>query len=87
MDEKYMEEALHLARQAAAAGEVPVGCVIVKDGVIIGRGKNTREARKNPLHHAEIIARDQACRTVDGWRLSGCQLYVLALIHISARVS
>ena len=76
MDEKYMECAISLARQAKDAGEVPVGCVIVHDGKIIGQGRNMREEYKNPLHHAEIIAINQACRALGDWRLSGCELYV-----------
>ncbi len=72
----YMKEALRLADEAGAAGEVPVGCVIVCGGEIVARGKNTREAKKNALCHAEIAAIDAACRALGGWRLSGCTLYV-----------
>lgn len=74
--EEYMREALALAAEAAAEGEVPVGAVVVKDGVIVGRGRNRRETDKNALAHAEIEAIDEACRTLGGWRLFGCDLYV-----------
>lgn len=75
-DERFMTEALMLAQEAAADGEVPVGAVVVRDGVIVGRGRNRRERDKNALAHAEIEAIGQACRTLGGWRLSGCDLYV-----------
>ncbi len=71
-----MRTALALAQEAADEGEVPVGAVVVKDGRIIGRGRNRREIGKNALAHAEIEAIDEACRTLGGWRLSGCRLYV-----------
>ena len=76
MDGIYMDAALELARQAAAEGEVPVGCVIVKDGKIVGRGRNRREQDKNALAHAEIEAIHDACRQLGGWRLWECTLYV-----------
>ncbi len=72
----YMKEALHLAQLAGEEGEVPVGCVIVWDGTIVGRGRNRREQGKNALFHAEIEAIDMACRTLGGWRLWKAQLYV-----------
>lgn len=75
-DERFMEAALELAAQAAAAGEVPIGCVVTLDDEIVGRGRNDREAGKNALHHAEILAIDEACRTLGGWRLPKCRLYV-----------
>ncbi len=75
-DEQFMRQALTLARLAADEGEVPVGAVVVRDGVIIGQGRNRREVGKNALAHAEIEAIDMACRTLGGWRLSGCDLYV-----------
>lgn len=75
-EESYMRAALALARQAAMEGEVPVGAVVVKDGVIIGQGRNRREKSKNALAHAEIEAIHQACEALGGWRLSGCELYV-----------
>ena len=72
----YMDAALELAREAAAEGEVPVGCVIVCNGQIVGRGRNRRETGKTALGHAEIEAIDQACKTLGGWRLWECTLYV-----------
>lgn len=75
-DELYMEEALSLAREAAALGEVPVGCVIVCDGKVVGRGYNRRETNRSALAHAEIEAIAEACRTLGGWRLWQCTLYV-----------
>ena len=74
--EDYMREALVLAREAYEAGEVPVGCVIVKNGQIIGRGRNGREEKQSALSHAELEAIEDACRATGGWRLQGCQLYV-----------
>ena len=71
-----MEKALSLAREAGAAGEVPVGAVIVRNGEIIATGKNGREVNKNALSHAEIEAINHACKTLGGWRLPGCELYV-----------
>ena len=76
MDLTYMDEALALARQAAAEGEVPVGCVIVRGDRIVGRGRNRREAGKTALAHAEIEAINEACRNLGGWRLWDCTLYV-----------
>jgi len=75
-DLSYMDEALALAREAAAEGEVPVGCVIVCNGTVVGRGRNRRETGKSALGHAEIEAIDAACRTLGGWRLWECTLYV-----------
>ncbi len=75
-DLKYMDEALALAREAAQEGEVPVGCVVVCKGQIVGRGRNRRETGKTALGHAEIEAIDQACKTLGGWRLWECTLYV-----------
>lgn len=72
----YMDEALKLAREAAEAGEVPVGCVITLEDRIVGRGRNRREEEKNALCHAEIEAINDACRTLGGWRLWQCTLYV-----------
>ncbi len=72
----YMKEALKLAAEAAEAGEVPVGAVVVCDGEIVGTGRNRREADKNALAHAEIEAINQACNTLGGWRLWKCDLYV-----------
>lgn len=75
-DLQFMDEALSLARQAAAEGEVPVGCVITRGGEIVGRGRNRRETGKTALGHAEIEAIAEACRNLGGWRLWECTLYV-----------
>ena len=75
-DEAYMREALKLAQEAAEEGEVPIGCVIVQDGKIVGRGRNRRELGKNALAHAEIEAIADACQTLGGWRLWQATLYV-----------
>ena len=75
-DRGYMLEALQLAKEAFAEGEVPVGCVIVRDGQIVGRGRNRRETAKTALGHAEIEAIADACRNLGGWRLWDCALYV-----------
>ena len=75
--EKYMEIALTLARDAAADGEAPVGCVIVDPGGdVIGRGRNRRERAKDATAHAELEAIERACQARGDWRLSGCSLYV-----------
>ena len=71
-----MQQALELARTAAAEGEVPVGCVIVQDGTVIGRGHNRRETGRSALAHAEIEAIAEACRRLGGWRLWQATLYV-----------
>ena len=71
-----MYQALELAREALAEGEVPVGCVIVRDGVVIGRGRNRRERGRNALAHAELEAIGAACAALGGWRLPGTALYV-----------
>ena len=75
-DRKFMEAALALAKEAAAEGEVPVGCVITLGDRIVGQGRNRRETDKSALAHAEIEAIDQACKTLGGWRLWECTLYV-----------
>lgn len=76
--EKYMKRALELAQLAYDLGEVPVGAVIVskKSGEIVGEGYNLRESAKNALAHAEIIAVNDACRRLGGWRLPECSIYV-----------
>ncbi len=76
--EKYMQRAIELAEYAASNGEIPVGAVIVQrsTGKIVGEGCNSREHDKNALAHAEIIAINNACKTLGGWRLPGCDLYV-----------
>ena len=75
-DEEYMREALSLAEKAFELGEVPVGAVAVWEGKIVGRGMNLRETDKNALSHAEIMAIDEACKNLGGWRLWKCDLYV-----------
>ncbi len=72
----YMQQALMLAQEAAEDGEVPVGCVIVQNGEIVGRGRNTRERSKTALGHAEIQAIGDACQKLGGWRVWDCTLYV-----------
>lgn len=76
IDSQYMTAALELAREAAQAGDVPVGCVIVKDGRIIGQGHNRREVLGDATAHAELEAIRQACQSVGDWHLNGCTLYV-----------
>lgn len=74
--ESFMRKALELAREAIADGDVPVGCVIVRDGEIVGRGRNRREARGDATAHAEVEAIRDACARLGSWRLHGCTLYV-----------
>lgn len=76
MDERFMREALAEARRAAEMDEVPVGAVIVRDGEIIARAGNRRETAKMATAHAEILAVEEACRNLGGWRLPRCTLYV-----------
>ena len=89
-----MREALTLARQAAEAGEVPVGAVVVRDGAVVGRGYNRPVSQRDPTAHAEVIALRDAAWNIGNYRLSGCELYVTlepcamcagAIIH--ARIS
>ena len=75
-DEIFMNEALAEAKKAAMAGEVPVGAVVVRDGEIISRGRNSKESRRVATGHAEIEAIEEACRVFGSWRLSDCTLYV-----------
>jgi tRNA(adenine34) deaminase len=75
-DLHYMDLALALAREAAQEGEVPVGCVIVRRGEVVGQGRNRRETGKTALGHAELEAISDACRNLGGWRLWECTLYV-----------
>ena len=72
----YMQEALRLAAEAAAEGEVPVGCVITRGEEIVGRGRNRREKDRTALGHGEIEAIAEACKNLGGWRLWECTLYV-----------
>ena len=74
--EEYMRQALALAREAAEAGEVPVGCVIVRQGQIVGRGRNRREEKQHTASHAEMEAIRQANECLGTWRLDECTLYV-----------
>ena len=76
IDEKFMSIALDLAKKAEELDEVPVGAVAVKDGKIIATAHNTRETSKCATHHAEILAIEEACRALGGWRLPGVTLYV-----------
>ena len=75
-DEKYMKEALKQAKKAYALGEVPIGCVIVYQDRIIGRGYNRRNTDRNTLAHAEITAINKASKVLKDWRLEECTLYV-----------
>ena len=75
-DEKYMKEAIRQAKKAYALEEVPIGCVIVYEGKIIGRGYNRRTTDKNPLAHAEMIAMKKASKKMNDWRLENCTMYV-----------
>jgi tRNA(adenine34) deaminase len=75
MDEVYMDAALELAREAESAGEVPVGAVLVLDGQIIGKGRNSPIALQDPTAHAEILAVREACRATSNYRLEGATVY------------
>lgn len=76
IDEKFMKEAIALAKEAEKIDEVPVGALIVRDGEIISRAYNTRETTRCATHHAELLAIEEACRVMGGWRLPGVTLYV-----------
>lgn len=73
---EFMKRAIELAHISADEGEVPVGAVVVKDGEIVGEGRNRRELGKNALYHAETEAIDAACKALGGWRLWQCDMYV-----------
>jgi tRNA(adenine34) deaminase len=75
-DELFMREALELARQAVAAGEVPVGAVVVREGAVIGRGYNRPIASHDPTAHAEIVALRESAQRLGNYRLNGCDLFV-----------
>lgn len=75
-DEKYMKEAIRQAKKALALNEVPIGCVIVHEGKIIGRGYNRRMTDHTTLAHAEILAIRKACRKMGDWRLENCRIYI-----------
>ena len=74
--EKFMKMAIKQADKAASIGEVPIGCVIVREGKVIARGYNRRKNDKNTLSHAEISAINKACKKTGDWRLEDCVLYV-----------
>lgn len=76
MENEFMRAAIELAKESEKQGEVPVGAVVVKNGTIVGTGKNRRETGKNALYHAEIEAINNACKSLGGWRLWNCDLYV-----------
>ncbi len=76
MDNKFMQEALRLAKEAYDDNEVPIGAVIVRENNIIAAGRNRREKAKNALLHAEIDAINNACKTLGGWHLQNCEIYV-----------
>ncbi|MCD6416636.1 MAG: tRNA adenosine(34) deaminase TadA [Planctomycetes bacterium] len=75
-DERYMRLALDAAREALEAGEAPVGCVVVRDGRVIGRAHNQRETKGDPTAHAEVLALRSAARAAGSWRLDGAAVYV-----------
>jgi tRNA(adenine34) deaminase len=75
-DERYMKEALKQARKAYRLGEVPIGCIIVYQDKIIGRGYNKRNAKKTTLAHAELVAIEKASKSMGDWRLEDCIMYV-----------
>jgi tRNA(adenine34) deaminase len=76
LDNKFMKIAIELASKAAAADEVPVGCVIVKDGKVIGKGYNRKEEKNSSIYHAEIVALLQASKNLKDWRLENTDIYV-----------
>lgn len=76
MDRKFMDLALVEAKKAMQDGDVPVGAIVVKDGKVIGVGRNRREKDNNAVAHAEILAIENACKEIGNWRLDGCELYV-----------
>ena len=75
-DEKYMRQAIRLAKKAGDNGDVPIGCIIVYQGKVIGRGYNRRNKDKSPLAHAEIMAIKKASKIIGDWRLEECRMYV-----------
>lgn len=75
-DARFLRAALNEAAKGGDKGEVPIGCVLVKDGRVLGRGHNLMETLRDPTAHAEILAIGAACQALDNWRLDGCTLYV-----------
>lgn len=75
-DIKFMQEAIKEAKKAAKKGECPIGAVVVKDGEIVGRGHNLRETKRCATRHAEMVALEKANKSLQAWRLDGCDLYV-----------
>ena len=76
MNKEFMKLAIKEAKKAYKEGEIPVGAVIVKDGVVIAKGRNSREKENSALGHSEINAIKKACKKLNDWRLDGCELYV-----------
>ncbi|MDS0527225.1 nucleoside deaminase [Clostridium sp. SHJSY1] len=72
----YMDYAIEQGEKALKNGEIPIGAVIIKDGIIVGTGYNKKEMNNDPTAHAEIIAIKEACKTIGDWRLNGCEMYV-----------
>lgn len=75
-NEQFMLEALEQAKTSASLDEVPIGAVVVKNGAVIARAHNTRNRSRNAVEHAELVAIEQACKALNDWRLTGCDLYV-----------
>ena len=75
-DERWMRRALYEARRAPAHGDVPVGCVVVRDGAVVAAARNERELRQDPTAHAEVLAIRDSSIALGGWRLVGCTVYV-----------
>ena len=76
MNEKYMKLAIKEAMKAELDGDVPIGCIIVKNGVVISKGRNMREKKMDSTLHAEMVALRKACKKLGDWRLDDCELYV-----------
>lgn len=76
IDEKFMREALNEAQRSLQNDEVPIGAVVVKNGEVIARAHNTRNQSRNAVEHAELVAIERACKHLNDWRLTGCDLYV-----------
>jgi tRNA(adenine34) deaminase len=72
----YMDYAIEEGEKALRSGEIPIGAVIIKNGIIIGKGYNKKEINNDPTEHAEIIAIKEACKAIGDWRLNGCEMYV-----------